>query len=282
MRTIIDNVFVDENIYFNHFYGERIDVEDFPLEPHTHDVCELLFLKKGNPEYLVEGKAYRLSKNTLIISRPGDRHAIHFEETGPYERYNILYDERKLPFDLYGTIPAKLDIINFDGNSLVCELFKKADYYSEHFEGEKLGRLMSSLVEEIFFNISIAVKDIDVSDYSAVSANPLISSALAYIEKNLTANITIESICNELYITKSHLHHLFVSHLKISPKKYILSKRLGLARRAIRSGRKPIEACMQSGFSDYSTFYRDYKNFFGHCPSEELNFKPDKNVTFFS
>ena len=48
-----------------------------------------------------------------------------------------------------------VDIINFDGNSVVCDLFRKSDYYFEHFEGEKLGKLLSGIAEEIFFNISI-------------------------------------------------------------------------------------------------------------------------------
>lgn len=279
MKTIIDNVFIDDNIYFNHFFGEDIDIEEFAGEPHIHDVCELLFLKKGSPKYQVEGKHYKLSKNTLVFSRPGDRHKIYFDESGTYERYNILYDEKKIPFDLYTKVPSKLDIINFDGNSVVCDLFKKADYYCEHFSGDKLGRLMIGIVEEIFFNISIAVDENLTEDHSSASANPFITAALSYIEENLTSNITIDTICDELYITKSHLHHLFINHLQISPKKYILSKRLNLAKKAIRAGQKPIEACMHSGFSDYSTFYRDYKNYFGHCPSEELNFEPDRGVT---
>lgn len=275
---LIDNVYIDENIYFNHFYGESVDIEDYAHEPHIHDVCELLFIKKGTPKYFVEGKSYKLSKNTLVFSRPGDRHKIYFDESGPYERYNILYDEKKIPFDLYRKIPPKLDIINFDGNTIVTDLFKKSDYYCEHFEGEKLGKLMTSIVEEIFFNISIAIDENKATDHSSASANPFITAALTYIEENLTANITIDSICDELYITKSHLHHLFINHLQISPKKYILSKRLGLAKKAIRAGLKPIEACMQSGFSDYSTFYRDYKNHFGHSPSQELNFEPDRVI----
>ena len=279
VKIVFDNAYIDENIYFNHFFGEDIDIEEYAGEPHIHDVCELLFLKKGNPKYFVEGKNYKLGKNTLVFSRPGDRHKIYFEETGPYERYNILFDEKKLPFDLYTKIPPMLDIINFDGNSVVCDIFKKADYYCERFTGDKLGRLMVSMVEEIFFNISIAVDDNTITDHSSASANPFVSAALSYIEENLTSNITIDSICEELYITKSHLHHLFTNHLQISPKKYILSKRLSLAKKAIRAGQKPIEACMQSGFSDYSTFYRDYKKAFGHCPSEELDFEPDRIAT---
>lgn len=271
----VGNTYKDSSIYFNLHTSEMVDLERFRNEPHTHDVCEVLFLKKGNPKYFVEGKNYKLRKNSLVISRAGDRHKIYFDEPGPYIRYNILFDEKCIPFDLFTKIPAKLDIINFDGNSIVCDLFKRADYYFEHFEGEKLGKLLVGITEELFFNISIALDENAIADCESASSNPVITAALGFIEENLTSNLSIDTICEKLYITKSHLHHLFTNHLQISPKKYILSKRLNLAKRAIRAGLKPIEACMQSGFSDYSTFYRDYKNFFGHSPSRELDFEPD-------
>ena len=263
-----------KEIYYSHYYNEYVDAKKFNLEPHVHDFCELLFLKKGNPSYFVEGRNYKLKKNTLVFSRAGDRHRIYFEENGPYERYNFLYNEKKLPFDLYSQIPPTLDIINFDTNAHVLELMKKADYYSENFSNEKLGHLLVGIVEEIFFNILISLKQGSTGEIAAASTNPLISKAIAFIEENLTTQLTIELLCKELYITKSHLHHLFVNHLQISPKQYILSKRLGLAKRAIRAGLRPIDACMQCGFSEYSTFYRDYKKFYGHSPSDEPDFEP--------
>ena len=277
------NTYKDQNIYFGRFSKECVYPSDYSSEPHTHEVCELLFLKKGNPGYFVEGKNYKLGKNSLVISRAGDRHKIYFDEPSPYSRYNILFDEKNIPFDLFTKIPSKLDIINFDGNTIVSDLFKRADYYFDHFEGEKLGKLLVGITEELFYNISIAIDENAVADCESASSNPVIAAALAFIDENLTSNLSIDTICEQLYITKSHLHHLFTNHLQISPKKYILSKRLNLAKRAIRTGLKPIEACMQSGFSDYSTFYRDYKKFFGHSPSRELDFEPDMgNADFYS
>jgi AraC-like DNA-binding protein len=79
----------------------------------------------------------------------------------------------------------------------------------------------------------------------------------------------IDEICNELFITKSHLHHLFMKHLNITPKKYITSKRLAMAQREISFGAKPTDVYVKCGFSDYSTFYRAYKNQFGRPPSEK-------------
>ncbi|MBR2021900.1 MAG: helix-turn-helix transcriptional regulator [Clostridia bacterium] len=277
------NTYKDQNIYFGRFSKECVYPSDYSSEPHTHEVCELLFLKKGTPGYFVEGKNYKLGKNSLVISRAGDRHKIYFDEPSPYSRYNILFDEKNIPFDLFTKIPSKLDIINFDGNTIVSDLFKRADYYFDHFEGEKLGKLLVGITEELFYNISIAIDENAVADCESASSNPVIAAALAFIDENLTSNLSIDTICEQLYITKSHLHHLFTNHLQISPKKYILSKRLNLAKRAIRTGLKPIEACMQSGFSDYSTFYRDYKKIFGHSPSRELDFEPDMgNADFYS
>lgn len=277
MKTEAKTAFFDYSqgeIYYSHYYCDFVSASKFNREPHVHDFCEILFLKKGNPLYFVEGRTYRLKKNTLVFSRAGDRHRIYFEEDGPYERYDFLYNEKNLPFDLYSKLPPTLDIINFDANTHVLELMKKADYYSENFSGERLGHLLRGIVEELFFNISISVKNGGASEFTAASTNNLVAKALAFIEDNLTSQITIDSLCDELYITKSHLHHLFINHLQISPKQYILSKRLNLAKRAIRAGLKPIEACMQCGFSEYSTFYRDYKKYYGHSPSRESDFEP--------
>ena len=42
-----------------------------------------------------------------------------------------------------------------------------------------------------------------------------------------------------------------------------------MAQRRLRSGAKPTEVYLELGFSDYSTFFRDYKKQYDHSPSEE-------------
>ncbi|MBE7034478.1 MAG: helix-turn-helix domain-containing protein, partial [Ruminococcaceae bacterium] len=64
---------------------------------------------------------------------------------------------------------------------------------------------------------------------------------------------------------------LFSEHLEITPKKYINTKRLILAQKKIRQGEKPTQIYPKCGFSEYSTFWREYKNYFGYSPSEEAD-----------
>ncbi len=235
---------------------------------HTHEVYELILVKSGKGYYVVEDRRYPLQKNTLIITHPSNVHRILIEsKEQPYERYVLMYDPQQLLPKLYDAIPKDLDILYLDSNHIIVELIRKMDFYCQRLQGEALERLMNILMEVIFFNISLASGQ--SAQQRVASSNPLIQRAVTYIEENITTLSGIEEICNALFITKSHLHHLFMDHLQITPKKYILSKRLSLAQRAIRSGMKPTVAYQECGFRNYITFYRDYKSFYGHCPSEE-------------
>lgn len=256
-----------ENLLYTHSHMPApLSSGHFSL--HTHEWCELLLLRSGKASYIVEGKSYPLQKYSLVISRPSSVHGIRIEANEPYERHNLLYDPQRLLPELYAAIPDNLDVLHLDSNHIIVSLFQKMDAYFQQFQGAQLDRLLTLLTEEIFFNIRLAAAT--APQQGAVSSNPLIRQAVAYIEEHIDTLADIEEICSVLFITKSHLHHLFVRHMQITPKKYILSKRLSLAQRALRAGGKPTEVYLQYGFNNYATFFRDYKRFYGHCPSDEI------------
>lgn len=237
-----------------------------PVPLHTHNSCELLFVTKGNLTYMVEGKNYLLSKNSLIISRAGEAHAIIPNEPTEYERYDIIIDETKCGPLFYQMIPKELDVINLNGNELACGLFKKMEYYCQNAEGESLRILLQHLTEELLYNVALISREQGISNTS--TANPVITQAIAYINENIMEPLTIEMICKALFITKSHLHRMFLTHLNITPKKYIMVKKLRMAQADLQMGGHPTEVSNRYGFANYATFYRNYKQFFGVVPSE--------------
>ena len=91
-----------------------------------------------------------------------------------------------------------------------------------------------------------------------------LQKAIDYIEQRLFSDLSVEEICSELFVTKSHLHHVFKNELGTTPKKYITEKRLILAKREITAGEKPTSVFRHCGFQDYTTFYRADKLFFGN------------------
>lgn len=233
------------------------------MELHSHDVCEFIFLRKGDVSYINDGKTYKLKKNSLVFTRPLELHAITVDSECDYDRYDILFGKDILPRSLYEKFQQSTNVVDFEGNNIVKDIFKKMEFYSENFEGEELDKILSALVIEVCCNLALKQGSTIKS-----TGNSVVDKAIDYIDENLSTMGSINEICDELYIAKSHLHHLFKKHLNITPKQYLISKRLILAQREIYSGKKPTEVYTNFGFNDYSAFYRDFKKFFGYSPSE--------------
>ena len=237
---------------------------------HTHTNYEIIFIKKGDITYTVEGKSYHLKKGSLLFIRPGERHRFYFNDTSVYERYDIFFYKETLFSGLCDKIPMTINVLNTEGHPFISEFFEKFDYYCKYFEGEDLRNLLLHLTEEVLYNIVVLSGVLHGKNMEKLySANPTVIKAVEYIEKNIDKPFTLENLCKELFITKSHLHRLFSEHLEITPKKYINTTRLILAQKKIRQGKKPASVFTECGFTEYSTFWRDYRKYFGYSPSEE-------------
>jgi len=258
--------FAGQSFWYSHSY-----TADFSkaITTHTHIFCELLFVTKGNVVYSVEGKSYPISKNSLIISRAMEAHAIIPQKATEYERYDIILDESRCGAKIYQMIPQNVDVINLNGNELVCGLFKKMDYYYNSSEGDILQTLLENLTEEILYNVAQLAQKEKLNNIC--TANPVIMQAIEYINENITDPLPIETICQRLHISKSHLHRLFLTHLNTTPKKYITVKKLRMAQVEMQAGSTPTEVAARYGFGNYSTFYRSYKQFFQVIPSERMD-----------
>ncbi len=261
MRINVHSEYESDTLYYNHCTKSKQRSEDYSR--HYHDVTELLFVKSGNVRYEVGDKEYDLKKNTLVISRPEVSHRIYTEGDSDYERYNMLFDEKKLPFELYERIPHDLNVISFDGNKTVIGAFERMDIYCQKLCGEDLEGILFGIINEILINVIITTES---EKETGAQLTPSVLGAVRYIEENLCTVEGIDEICRELYISKSHLHHLFATELDTSPKKYILDRRLERARQALASGDRATEIYSECGFGDYSSFFRAYKKRYGYSP----------------
>ena len=261
MKITVHSEFENEILAYNHFTKSEHKKEEYYW--HYHDVTELLFIKSGDVKYEVGGKEYALQKNMLVYTRPNEKHYIDVSPDVPYERYNIILDHKKLPFDVDSRIPKDVNVVNFDANKTVVGIFDKMDMYCKMLPEKELGTMLFNLVCEVLINVMLDSKQ-ESAESSKV--DPIVSKAIAYIDENLLKIGGIDEICGELYVSKSHLHHLFVAQTGESPKKYIIRKRLEMAHRELTLGASATEICALCGFSDYSSFFRAYKNHFGYSP----------------
>jgi len=268
-------VYKTGDLVYNHYLYKNLGVVD--MGNQVHDVLELIYVKNGSFVYTVEGKSYWVKNNSLILTRPGKQHSLRFDEFGIYDRFDTLFDENLLSSAVLERIPPEVDVIDFDGNPAVLEIFDRMDFYCGKFEGEILRNLLIHLIEEVLCNVIISAGGREEKTYRA---HPLIVKAVDHIEKNLNRDFCLGDLCEELYISESYLYQLFVKYMGISPKKYIVTKQLLWAQRRIRGGEKPTDIFGACGFANYSTFYRAYRNQFGYAPSEEITKEVIREIRF--
>ena len=264
----------DDEIVYEHCIIKHPDEDIFRF--HTHDICEIIFLKDGDVSAIIGEKTYKLKKDSLVFFRPNVPHAIRIDSPCTYDRHDILFDESTLANGVFHRIPKELDIIDCKGNKQIINLFEKLDYYYKNFEGLDLKNLVTNITEELLFNLSVVPTD----DFygSIITTHPIIKDAIEYINMHYTEPITIDDISREMCITKSYLHRLFIENLKISPKKYINMRRLSKAQKLIKTGQAPSAIYTDCGFSEYTTFFRNYTAYFGYNPSEKDRITVERKI----
>lgn len=248
------------------FHSPNVNPVDISRsDQHTHNIVELILFQNGQACYDVEGRSYPLYPNTLIITRPGDIHQVRLTGDATYERYTLLFDFKKHMPAQYLLLENLPDVMLLEAEHPIVQIFHRMDIYYRQLDPEEYSQVLELMAREIFYNLAIIAREKQAAE--ALPDHPLIRKVVTYIQENLTTPLDIEQICDALFISKSHLHHLFLEQMHITPKKYILTKRMMLAQTLLRSGEQPTDVYTQCGYSNYTTFFRCYKQFFGHTPS---------------
>ena len=103
------------------------------------------------------------------------------------------------------------------------------------------------------------------------SARPQAQQIIDYVNHHLTDNLSVDTLANRFFLSPSQFSRIFKQATGSSVWSYITIKRLMLARSQIQNGVQPTDAARNSGFHDYSCFYRAYMNRFGRMPKQDAN-----------
>lgn len=85
------------------------------------------------------------------------------------------------------------------------------------------------------------------------------------MEQHFADGIYLDQICRYAGLSKSTLLRAFTKFKGVTPYSYLENIRIGKAKKLLEQGVPPIEAAMQTGFSDQSHF-TNYFRFIGLAP----------------
>lgn len=244
---------------------------------HSHNFYEILFCHSApNVEYLVEAERYRLQKGDVIMIPPGISHRPllpdHMPE--PYRR-DVLWISTEVMDQLELLVPADRRIIAQESRLLrvggtrwefIGELFRNGVRESEVREPGWEEIVLGNTIQILVY-LRRAIQDRSAAPLKAEKPE-LLDQVLAYIEDHLAEKITLSDIAKHLWVSQSTITQTFRNKLGVSFYRCVTQRRLIAAKTLIIEG-VPLESVGQKvGYSDYSSFYRAFKQEYGISPRQ--------------
>lgn len=235
---------------------------------HCHTYYEIYYLKNGQVNYLIEGKSYKPQPDSMLLIAPNVFHGFMNMGSDIYERYCIHF----LPEAVAQNCREELLKSFYADNVYYTNISSSATsaFIEQIFSGAKMTKtVMNEVVNARIVSLLGQIHDINpLGNETHQSSKQHFNAAdiIAYINANLTGEISLESICRHFYISKNHLNRIFSAATGTTVANYINIKRTTLVQQYVLDGQNISEAAYNCGFKDYSTFYRSYKKIYGAAP----------------
>lgn len=255
----------------------EIDREPAPIALHSHCFYELVYCRTcSGVKFLVGAALYPLQAGDVLLIPPGVSHCAVLPETlqAPFVRdvvwftQHFLYEEARLypggqhsPF----SEPRLLHTAGGKWKNL-GDLFQICILESEE-QLRDWERIVQANTVQILCLLLRVLAEQDDSPLME-EKSPLLSQVMDYIEKNLAQKITLESVAEHFSTSRSTLSQTFRKKTGVSFYAYVIQRRLIAAKTLILQGVPLEQVGKYVGFSEYSAFYRAFKQKYGISPKE--------------
>lgn len=264
--------YLNEDYHYFHLRDTAGQERDF----HFHDFDKVVLLLAGRVDYTVEDKTYPLRPWDVLLVKHHTIHKAVIDRSEPYDRVIVYLDRRFFERRAPGAgLMDCFDWADRSGQYLLSpdEAQKKAladaiASYEALGEDAQLGA--QTLRDGCILRLLVYISRLSASAAQPRSAeavsDPKIAQVLSYINENLTGELSVEALCERVYLSRYHFMRLFKAQTGLPVHAYVRQKRLIQAARLIREGMPASRAAAESGFADYSAFHRAFREVFGTSP----------------
>ena len=247
------------------------------VEVHHHDFYEVYYLLSGDVAYWVEGRIIRMTPGDLLFINPMELHRPLPNPDKPLCERFVLWINREF---LEGLSTTQVRLTSCFDTSLPNHSHRIRPPSAER---AVLTARMGELVREsygkdfgseldaygIFLQLIVQLNRLARradGQQEGEQLSSLVQGAMHYIGENLSMELSLEDIAKVMYVSKYHLSHAFSREVGVSVYRYVMLRRLMMARQLLLEGEAAGQVCRSCGFSDYTSFYRAFKSEYGVSP----------------
>ena len=237
---------------------------------HHHDFYEIYFFLSGNVQYNVESRSYLLTPGDVLLISPMELHQPMFgSDHRSYERIVLWIDKRFLEgFHFSGqdftacfdtSAPGHTNLLRPEGVARQFLTFLLEQLISESASDAPYQEIAAmSYLAQVLISLNRLALQTKVEE-TVTTPDSVVYSVLAYINEHYSENLSLDDLANRFFISKYHLSREFQRLVGTSVHRYIVQKRLVMAKQMLSEGKPSSEVYQHCGFGDYSNFYRAFK-----------------------
>lgn len=244
-----------------YYYFEKRDEE--VTFAHFHAAIEILFVKEGQQDVVLDGEKYTLSAGEGCWI---DSFCVHSCAGIPADMtvYALLGDRAYFESffrDRPGyTLPRRFRFTDFD---LLESLYRACKTPRKTPEDDRL--VFSGVVRTLLGTIAGTAGTVVRKDDKQES---LVCEILRYVQGNLTSDLSLAELSLQFGYSREHLSRILHRYLNENWNEYVnrlrVEKAEGLLRE--RGDKNVLEILLECGFNSPNTFYRAYKKEFTDSP----------------
>lgn len=239
--------------------------KDWNSIPHTHHFCELFYILGGSGTFILNGQAYPLKTNDLVIVTPNMEHT---EESSP------------------DSSPLEYLVLGIDGISFLDYDHSQSHVVHNYGHHKEILYLLNLLLKEaqavqaessyicqhlleILLIYITRQQNLIPTPTSSVQMTKECGAIKRYMDSHYAENINLDFLAAMTHTNKYYLVHAFTKYAGFSPISYLNHKRLQVSKGLLISTNYSISQIAAAvGFSSQSYFAQAFKKNVGFTPVE--------------
>lgn len=168
-------------------------------------------------------------------------------------------------FDTLNEIECEPFCVKFRNNEPIVKAFKTAEK-----EWRRQSDLMQTVAMRAVYDIIMSIGNEEKKSYMPDSRFGIIAPAVERITADFSKNeLTVAELASMCNVSDAYFRRLFEAKFGISPKEYIIDKRIGYAKQLLETGEVSVsDTAFLCGYSEITHFSREFTKRVGVSPSE--------------
>ncbi len=253
------------------------------MDMHIHDCYEIYFSISGGKQFLIDKRLYEVDPGNIFFINQFESHHLTQVDAAAHERIVISIH----PEYLKRLSTQQTDLSHcftcrdtpFGHKIMLSKEHQKKFTYFIHKLSESRDYGQDIMDRAIFLEmmawlnymfISCCNGNMEIPSVQRLASvhYEQIDELLSYINQHLAEDLSISVLASRLHFSSSYLRKIFKDATGTTINRYIIAKRISMAKRLLTDGYSVTETSLLCGFQDYSNFLKSFTKAVGISPKK--------------